>query len=84
MSDWRSTRQVWGVDDLGRKVLVYAVGDPIPEDEARRQGLLGGKARDKAPETKHVEAPKETKAVGEPKETKTPKGPPRASRRRRT
>lgn len=77
VSDWESTEHVWGTDELGRKVLVYAPGDAIPAEEARRQGLLGAKARQAPPETKHVESPPETKS--------TSAGPPtRSDRRRRT
>jgi hypothetical protein len=75
MGEWASTEHVWGVDELGRRVLVYAPGDPVPEEEARRQGLVGGKAKAAPEETKHLEAPPETK---------TPQGPPARPSRKGT
>lgn len=72
VAEYLSTERVYGKDDLGRTVLFYAAGDPIPEDEAVRQGLVAGKAVKEAPATKHVEGPPQSK---------TPAGPPRRPRR---
>lgn len=37
----RSTRRVYGSDpNTGERVLLYPVGAQIPDEEARRQGLL--------------------------------------------
>lgn len=45
MSEYRSTERVYGKDANGDDLfLLYAVGDVIPEEEAKRQGLTGGKA----------------------------------------
>lgn len=78
VDEWTSTERVWGEDALGRRILVYAPGDPIPEEEAKRQGLTGKKAKEKPPATKAVESPPATKA------TRTPQGPPRRSTRKRS
>lgn len=40
MSKYRSRERVYR-DINGVRTLVYPVGAPIPEDEARRQGVLG-------------------------------------------
>lgn len=39
-SKYRSTERVYG-EVNGVRTLLYPVGAPIPEDEARRQGLIG-------------------------------------------
>jgi len=63
VSQWASTEQVWEEQPDGRTTLKYAVGDPIPEEEAKRQGQLGKKAvKEEAVEDKAVEAPAATKA----------------------
>lgn len=41
-------RRVFGTDQNGRAYLVHAAGDEITDDEARRLGLIGGKAPAKA------------------------------------
>lgn len=43
--------------------LLVGVGGQIPEEEARRYGLIGGKATEEPPETKAVEGPPEARAV---------------------
>lgn len=41
MSRYRSRERVYETGPNGITFLKYPVGAPIPEDEARRQGLLG-------------------------------------------
>jgi hypothetical protein len=41
MSKYRSKERVYATGPNGVTFLKYAVGSPIPEDEARRQGQLG-------------------------------------------
>ena len=45
--------------------MLYGIGHPIPEDEARRQGLI-------PPKAKAVKAPPEDKSI-QPPATKTPR-----------
>lgn len=54
MSKYRSTERVYETGPNGITFLKYPVGAPIPEDEARRQGLVG-KAETAAIEQDEVE-----------------------------
>lgn len=47
VGEWLSTERVLGPDENGRMCLLYAEGDPIPEEEARRQGLIKPKRKSK-------------------------------------
>lgn len=65
MVEYRSAMRVYDVDEDGQPFsLRYAVGDPIPLGEARRQGLiLADPESDPDPgEVKAVPAPPEDKA----------------------
>lgn len=48
MNEHLSKERVFEDDAKGVSRLKYAIGDPIPEDEARRQGLIPRESASKA------------------------------------
>lgn len=72
MPMWTSDRRIY-VDATRTRVvpedspeaayLLVGVGGQIPEDEARRYGLIGEKATEGPPHTKAVRGAPETRAV---------------------
>ena len=59
---YRSTERVYTVDENGDPFsLLYAVGDEIPEAEARRQGLIPDEPKARTAPNKARTAPNKTK-----------------------
>jgi hypothetical protein len=67
MAVYRSTERVYTLDAKGDPYsLLYAVGDEIPEDEARRQGLLEEpKARASVPNKARTRVPNKARTTKE-------------------
>lgn len=79
MVEYRSAIRVYDVDEDGQPFsLRYAIGDPIPLGEARRQGLVTGVQPEPDPEP--GPDPGEAKAVPAPPQDKVRK--PRATKTR--